>query len=46
LNQALQRSNFNKAKTAEEIGISRQGLFKLMKKHKIEESPKELGKGP
>jgi len=39
LNQALERYNFNKARTAEEIGISRQGLFKLMKKHKIEESP-------
>ena len=35
LNQALARWNFNKAKTAEEIGLSRQGLFKLIKKHDI-----------
>jgi len=39
LNQALLRANFNKARTAEEIGLSRQGLFKLMKKYKIEVSP-------
>jgi len=44
LNQALQRYNYNKARTAEEIGISRQGLFKLMKKHKIEAVPKTAGK--
>lgn len=36
LSQALLRHNFNKSKTAEEIGLSRQGLFKLLKKHKIE----------
>ena len=36
LNQALQRCDYNKARTAEEIGLSRQGLFKLLKKHKIE----------
>jgi two-component system NtrC family response regulator len=35
LHQALVRWNFNKARTAEEIGLSRQGLFKLMKKHQI-----------
>jgi len=35
LNQALARWNYNKAKTAEEIGLSRQGLFKLIKKHNI-----------
>jgi two-component system, NtrC family, response regulator HupR/HoxA len=39
LGQALSRTNFNKARTAEEIGLSRQGLFKLMKKYKIEVSP-------
>jgi len=38
LNQALSRYDFNKARTAEEIGLSRQGLFKLLKKHKIEAS--------
>jgi len=35
LNEALTRSNYNRTKTAEEIGLSRQGLFKLMKKHGI-----------
>jgi len=35
LNQALVRCNRNKVKTAEEIGLTRQGLFRLMKKHKI-----------
>lgn len=35
LHQALARWNFNRARTAEEVGLSRQGLFKLMKKHKI-----------
>jgi transcriptional regulator with PAS, ATPase and Fis domain len=38
LNQALEKHDHNKARTAEEIGISRQGLFKLMKKHKIGET--------
>jgi transcriptional regulator with PAS, ATPase and Fis domain len=38
LNQALLRTNFNKARAAEEIGLSRQGLFKLLKKYKIEVS--------
>jgi transcriptional regulator with PAS, ATPase and Fis domain len=35
LNEALTRSDYNRTKTAEEIGLSRQGLFKLMKKHGI-----------
>lgn len=35
LNQALARWNSNRARTAEEIGLSRQGLFKLIKKHDI-----------
>ncbi|MBN1224328.1 MAG: sigma-54-dependent Fis family transcriptional regulator [Candidatus Aminicenantes bacterium] len=35
LNQALAKFQYNRSKTAEEIGISRQGLFKLIKKHKI-----------
>jgi transcriptional regulator with PAS, ATPase and Fis domain len=38
LNQALEKHEYNKARTAEEIGISRQGLFKLMKKHRIGET--------
>ena len=36
IRQALTRCNYNRAKTAEEIGLSRQGLFKLIKKHRIE----------
>ncbi len=35
LNQALARWDSNRARTAEEIGLSRQGLFKLIKKHDI-----------
>jgi transcriptional regulator with PAS, ATPase and Fis domain len=35
LNEALSRTNYNRTRTAEEIGLSRQGLFKLMKKHGI-----------
>jgi transcriptional regulator with PAS, ATPase and Fis domain len=33
LYQALSRFGFNRTKTAAEIGLSRQGLFRLMKKH-------------
>ena len=36
LNEALVRSDYNRTRTAEEIGLSRQGLFKLMKKHGID----------
>jgi len=36
IRQALTRCNYNRARTAEEIGLSRQGLFKLIKKHCIE----------
>jgi len=35
LGQALRRHENNKARTAEEIGLSRQALFKLLKKHNI-----------
>jgi transcriptional regulator with PAS, ATPase and Fis domain len=35
LNQALARWNYNKTKTAEAIGLSRQGLFKLIKRHNL-----------
>jgi two-component system response regulator AtoC len=35
LNQALQRFGNNKARTAHEIGLTRQGLFKLLKKHSL-----------
>jgi transcriptional regulator with PAS, ATPase and Fis domain len=40
LNEALARSDYNRTRTAEEIGLSRQGLFKLMKKHGILAVPK------
>ncbi len=36
VHKALARCNYNRSQTAEEIGISRQGLFKLIKKHRIE----------
>ncbi|MBC8358318.1 MAG: sigma-54-dependent Fis family transcriptional regulator [Candidatus Aminicenantes bacterium] len=36
INQALECWNYNRARTAERIGLSRQGLFKLIKKHKID----------
>jgi len=35
LNQALARWNYNRVKTAERIGLSRQGLYKLIKKLNI-----------
>lgn len=35
VHQALVHFNYNRTRTAEEIGLSRQGLFKLMKKHRI-----------
>jgi len=45
LSQALARWNCNRAKTAEEIGLSRQGLFKLIKKHNIDVLEKsEMGR--
>ena len=36
LSQALARWNYSRTKTAEEVGLSRQGLFKLMKKYRID----------
>ncbi|MCJ7580157.1 MAG: sigma-54 dependent transcriptional regulator [Candidatus Aminicenantes bacterium] len=33
--QVLLQFNFNRVKTAQQIGMSRQGLFKLMKRHDI-----------
>jgi transcriptional regulator with PAS, ATPase and Fis domain len=35
INQALSQFQYNRAKTAARIGLSRQGLFKLIKKHNI-----------
>lgn len=40
LHEALARSDYNRTRTAEEIGLSRQGLFKLMKKHGLMENGK------
>lgn len=42
LNQTLARWGYNRAKTAKNIGLSRQGLFKLIKKHNIS-VPKKSG---
>ena len=36
LSQALARWNYSRTKTAEKVGLSRQGLFKLIKKHRID----------
>jgi DNA-binding NtrC family response regulator len=36
LREALARCNFHRARTAAEIGLTRQGLFKLLKKHHIQ----------
>ncbi len=38
LREALIRCNYHKSKTAAEIGLTRQGLFKLLKKHNIQDS--------
>jgi DNA-binding NtrC family response regulator len=38
LHQALVRFGHNKARTAKEVGLTRQGLFKLLKKHGIGEA--------
>jgi DNA-binding NtrC family response regulator len=35
LRQALSRYGFNKTRTAGEIGLSRQGLFKLLRRHNL-----------
>ncbi len=36
LGRVLALFDYNRSRTAEEIGLSRQGLFKLLKKHKID----------
>ncbi|MBN2408123.1 MAG: sigma-54-dependent Fis family transcriptional regulator [Candidatus Aminicenantes bacterium] len=40
LRQALVRFGHNKARTAGEIGLTRQGLFKLLKKHNLDARPR------
>ncbi|MFQ6038016.1 MAG: sigma 54-interacting transcriptional regulator [Candidatus Aminicenantales bacterium] len=42
LHEALARSGYNRTRTAARIGLSRQGLFKLMKKHGLLVHPKEI----
>ncbi len=42
LHQALIRFGHNKARTAEEIGLTRQGLFKLLKKHNLSAKSRAL----
>ena len=42
--EALARCDFRRARTAAEIGITRQGLFKLIRKHGIE-TPRKPGNG-
>jgi transcriptional regulator with PAS, ATPase and Fis domain len=44
LHQALVRFGHNKARTAEGIGLTRQGLFKLLKKHNMTSNPRALPK--
>jgi DNA-binding NtrC family response regulator len=39
IHQALVRFGPNKTRTAREVGLTRQGLFKLLKKHGIGEAP-------
>jgi transcriptional regulator with PAS, ATPase and Fis domain len=39
LRQALHRFGHNKARTAAEVGLTRQGLFKLLKKHNLTAKP-------
>ncbi len=35
IHEALRRCNFHRLRTAKDLGLSRQGLFKLVKKHNI-----------
>ena len=42
LREALVRCDFHRSRTAAEIGLTRQGLFKLLKKHNIEPGRRPL----
>jgi len=46
LREALVRCRYHRTRTAAEVGLSRQGLFKLLKKHGIEAKPGPPGAGP
>ncbi len=41
LREALARCRYHRTRTAAEVGLTRQGLFKLMKKHGLDAGPKE-----
>jgi transcriptional regulator with AAA-type ATPase domain len=43
LREALVRCRYHRARTAAEVGLSRQGLFKLLKKHGIDGNPRATG---
>jgi len=40
LREALARCRYHRTRTAAEVGLTRQGLFKLLKKHGLAEKPK------
>ena len=46
LREALVRCRYHRTRTAAEVGLTRQGLFKLLKKHGIEVKPGLAGPGP
>jgi DNA-binding NtrC family response regulator len=46
LREALVRCRYHRTRTAAEVGLSRQGLFKLLKKHGIEAKPVRLPADP
>jgi len=43
LREALVRCRYHRTRTAAEVGLTRQGLFKLLKKHGIEARSREAG---
>ena len=45
ISEALKRRNFHRFRTAQDLGLSRQGLFKLIKKYHIEVPRSNGGKG-
>jgi DNA-binding NtrC family response regulator len=42
LREALARCRYHRTRTAAEVGLTRQGLFKLLKKHGLDDKPKPL----
>jgi DNA-binding NtrC family response regulator len=45
LGEALARCRYHRTRTAAEVGLTRQGLFKLLKKHGLAERPPSLAAG-